>query len=92
MADVKVIAVGNAFYGDDGIGAAVLEAIRQGGLLDRADVEDAEARRGGGDECEIIFCRRPPHAHVARADAQLRKVRAVRLEHAPEDLRTRESR
>jgi hydrogenase maturation protease len=37
---VKIIAVGNSFYGDDGVGAAVLEKIRQDGLFPGADLID----------------------------------------------------
>lgn len=37
---MKVIAVGNPFYGDDGVGAAVLEEIRRDGLLPEADLVD----------------------------------------------------
>jgi hydrogenase maturation protease len=37
---VKIIAVGNSFYGDDGVGAAVLEKIRQDGLFPGAELID----------------------------------------------------
>jgi hydrogenase maturation protease len=37
---VKIIAVGNSFYGDDGVGAAVLEKIRQDGLFLGAELID----------------------------------------------------
>jgi hydrogenase maturation protease len=37
---VKIIAVGNSFYGDDGVGAAVLEEIRQEGLFPGAELID----------------------------------------------------
>lgn len=37
---MKVIAIGNPFYGDDGIGSAVLEEIRREGLLPEADLVD----------------------------------------------------
>ena len=37
---MKIIAVGNSFYGDDGIGAAVLEKIRQDGLFPDAELID----------------------------------------------------
>jgi hydrogenase maturation protease len=38
---VKIIAVGNSFYGDDGVGAAVLEKIRQDDLFPGAELFDA---------------------------------------------------
>jgi hydrogenase maturation protease len=38
---VKIIAVGNSFYGDDGVGAAVLEKIRHDGLFPGAELFDA---------------------------------------------------
>jgi hydrogenase maturation protease len=38
---IKIYAVGNSFYGDDGVGAAVLERIREGGLLPSAELIDA---------------------------------------------------
>ncbi len=37
---MKVIAVGNSFYGDDGVGAAVLEHARDRGLWPQADLLD----------------------------------------------------
>ncbi len=37
---MKIIAVGNSFYGDDGVGAAVLEKIRQDGLFLGAELID----------------------------------------------------
>ena len=37
---MKIIAVGNSFYGDDGVGAAVLEKIRQEDLFPGADLVD----------------------------------------------------
>lgn len=37
---MKIIAVGNSFYGDDGIGAAVLENIRQEGHFPGAELID----------------------------------------------------
>ena len=37
---MKIIAVGNSFYGDDGVGAAVLEKIRQDGLFPGAELID----------------------------------------------------
>ena len=37
---MKIIAVGNSFYGDDGVGAAVLEQIRQEDLFPGAELVD----------------------------------------------------
>ncbi|MFH2054076.1 MAG: hydrogenase maturation protease [bacterium] len=37
---MKVIAAGNPFYGDDGVGAAVLDAIRTDGVLPGAELVD----------------------------------------------------
>ena len=37
---MKIIAVGNSFYGDDGVGAAVLERIRQDDLFPGAELID----------------------------------------------------
>jgi hydrogenase maturation protease len=39
---LKIIAVGNAFFGDDGIGTAVLESIRQEGLFPGAELVDIQ--------------------------------------------------
>ncbi len=39
---MKVIAAGNAFYGDDGVGAAVLEEIRKGDILPGVDLIDIQ--------------------------------------------------
>ncbi len=38
---MKIIAVGNSFYGDDGVGAAVLERIRHDDLFPEAELFDA---------------------------------------------------
>jgi len=38
---VNIFAVGNSFYGDDGVGAAVLEKIRQDDLFPEAELYDA---------------------------------------------------
>jgi hydrogenase maturation protease len=40
VAALKIIAVGNSFYGDDGVGTAVLEKIRQDDLFPEADLVD----------------------------------------------------
>lgn len=37
---MKIIAVGNSFYGDDGVGAAVLDHARRRGLWPQADLVD----------------------------------------------------
>ncbi len=37
---MKIFAVGNPFYGDDGVGAAVLEEIRQGDVFPGAELID----------------------------------------------------
>jgi hydrogenase maturation protease len=37
---VKIIAVGNSFYGDDGVGAAVLDRIRQDEVFPGAELVD----------------------------------------------------
>jgi hydrogenase maturation protease len=39
---VKIIAVGNPFCGDDGVGAAVLDRIREDSLFSGADLIDAQ--------------------------------------------------
>lgn len=38
---MKIMAVGNPFYGDDGVGAAVLDQIRKAELFPRAELFDA---------------------------------------------------
>ena len=38
---MKIFAVGNSFYGDDGIGVAVLERIREADIFPGADLFDA---------------------------------------------------
>ena len=37
---MKIVAVGNSFYGDDGIGSAVLERIRESDVFPGADLVD----------------------------------------------------
>ena len=37
---MKIIAAGNSFYGDDGVGAAVLDRGREHGLLPGAELVD----------------------------------------------------
>jgi hydrogenase maturation protease len=39
---VKIFAVGNSFYGDDGIGVAVLDTIRDGGIFPGAELRDVQ--------------------------------------------------
>ena len=39
---MRIFAVGNSFYGDDGIGAAVLEAIREGDSFPGARLVDLQ--------------------------------------------------
>lgn len=39
---VKIIAVGNPYYGDDGVGAAVLTRIREESLFPNAELIDAQ--------------------------------------------------
>lgn len=39
---MKIFAVGNSFYGDDGIGVAVLDTIRDGGLFPGAELKDVQ--------------------------------------------------
>jgi hydrogenase maturation protease len=39
---VKIIAVGNSFYGDDGVGVAVLEKIRRENLFPGAELVDVQ--------------------------------------------------
>lgn len=39
---MKIVAAGNAFYGDDGVGAAVLEAIREDDLFPGAELIDIQ--------------------------------------------------
>ncbi len=39
---MKIFAVGNSFYGDDGIGVAVLDTIRDGGIFPGAELRDVQ--------------------------------------------------
>jgi hydrogenase maturation protease len=39
---MRIIAAGNTFYGDDGVGAAVLDAIRDGSILPGAELVDIQ--------------------------------------------------
>lgn len=39
---MKILAVGNSFYGDDGVGAAVLDEIRRGGHFPGARLVDVQ--------------------------------------------------
>jgi hydrogenase maturation protease len=56
---VKIIAVGNPLYGDDGVGAAVLERIRADGLFPGAELFDA-----GTDALSLIDVFDDRHLHV----------------------------
>ncbi len=38
---MRIMAVGNSFYGDDGVGAAVLDRIREAGVFPGAELFDA---------------------------------------------------
>ena len=56
---MKIIAVGNSLYGDDGVGAAVLERIRADGLFPDAELIDA-----GTDALSLIDRFDDQHLHV----------------------------
>ena len=56
---MKIIAVGNTLYGDDGVGAAVLERIRADGLFPDAELIDA-----GTDALSLIDRFDDRHLHV----------------------------
>lgn len=63
---MKVIAVGNAFYGDDGVGAAVLESIRESKLLPGAELIDIHT-----DALALLDHLEPGRRHVIVDAAQM---------------------
>ena len=66
MAEMKVIAVGNAFYGDDGVGAAVLDAIRESDSLPGIELVDIQT-----DALALLDHLAPGEAHVIVDAAQM---------------------
>ena len=63
---MKVIAAGNAFYGDDGVGAAVLEAIRAGETFPGAELIDIQT-----DALALLDHFEPGRRHVIVDAAQM---------------------
>ncbi|RKZ19103.1 hypothetical protein DRQ50_02775 [bacterium] len=64
--DVKVIAVGNSFYGDDGVGAAVLDAIRESDSLPGIELIDIHT-----DALALLDHLEPGRAHIIVDAAQM---------------------
>jgi hydrogenase maturation protease len=87
---VRIIAVGNRHCGDDGIGAAVLECIREKRLFPRAELIDAQTdslsliERFTAAGCHIIIDAarmglRPGGTALIRPEDISRKIRSDRL-------------
>jgi hydrogenase maturation protease len=81
---VKVIAVGNAFYGDDGVGAAVLEAIRESGSFPGAELIDLQT-----DALALLDHFEPGRSHVIVDAAQMGLAAGEVAAFRPDEVRLR---
>ncbi len=75
---MKIIAVGNSLYGDDGVGAAVLGRVRDEGLAPGAELIDVET-----DALSLIdhFSRDEIHVIIDAAKMGCEPGRVVRFTH-----------
>lgn len=81
---MKIIAVGNEFYGDDGIGAAVLEAARRDSRLACAELIDI-----GTDALALLDHLEPGERHVIVDAAKMGLAPGEVLAFRPEEARLR---
>jgi hydrogenase maturation protease len=79
---VKIMAVGNSFYGDDGIGAAVLEQIRKADVFPGAELFDAHT-----DALSLLDHLSPGEAHVIIDAAEMGLPPGEVAWFRPEDVR-----
>jgi len=79
---VKIIAVGNSFYGDDGVGAAVLEKIRQDGLFPGAELIDVHT-----DALALLDHLAPGEMNVVVDAAQMGLEPGVAVGFRPREVR-----
>jgi len=84
MTDLKIIAVGNAFYGDDGVGAAVLERIRERDSLPGAELIDIQT-----DALALIDHLAPGDRHVIVDAAQMGREPGEIVAFGPGEVRIR---
>ncbi len=87
-AGVKIYAVGNSFYGDDGVGAALLERIREEELLPGAELIDV-----GTDALALIEhfrgCTGPEWLHLIIDAAKMGSAPGSAVAFAPAQARLR---
>ena len=81
---MKVIAAGNAFYGDDGVGAAVLEAIRAGETFPGAELIDIRT-----DALALLDHFEPGRRHVIVDAAQMGLAPGEVAAFRPDEVRMR---
>ncbi len=81
---MKIIAVGNSFYGDDGVGAAVLEHARTVGLWPRAELVDL-----GTDALALIDHLDPAGLNVVIDAANMGREPGAVVAFGPEEVRMR---
>jgi hydrogenase maturation protease len=82
MTGMKVIAVGNAFYGDDGVGAAVLETIRESHSLPGAELIDIQT-----DALALLDHLEPGVRHVIVDAAQMGRAPGEVVAFRPDEVR-----
>lgn len=80
---MKIMAVGNPLYGDDGVGAAVLERIRDGDLFPGAELIDA-----GVDALSLID-RFDEALHIIIDAARMGQAPGRVLRFTPDEVRLR---
>ena len=81
---MKVIAVGNAFYGDDGVGAAVLDAIRESDSVPGIELIDIHT-----DALALLDHLVPGEAHVIVDAAQMGLTPGDVVAFRPDEVRLR---
>ena len=78
---MKIIAVGNSLYGDDGIGSAVLDTIRDGGLFPVAELLDMKT-----DALAMIDHFDPDSLHIVIDAVKMGKTPGTVVKFAPDDV------
>ena len=81
---MKVIAAGNTFYGDDGVGAAVLDAIRESDSLSGIELVDIHT-----DALSLLDHLAPGEAHVIVDAAQMGLAPGDVVAFRPDEVRLR---
>ena len=84
---MKVIAVGNAFYGDDGVGAVVLERLAE--ALRGDDAPDCELVDLGTDALALLEHLEPGRAHIVVDAARMGLAPGAVAAFAPDEVQAR---